>query len=146
MLYPSIKYEKSDMEYMLTILKAFVVLAVAAVLDWLVPVKTFVAATLLLVVADLVTGVQAARRRNEAVNSKGLRRSVLKFSMYCVAIIAAHTMQTVYFHTFPLVFGISAYISATELWSILENVGQVTGTNLLSANAVSDLLRKILRK
>lgn len=145
MLSPSIKHgQKTEMEYILPTIKALFFVSFAALIDWLLPVKTFVGATMVLVCADLVTGIQAANKRGEIVHSKGLRRTVLKFTMYVVAMLSAHAMQTVYFPDFPMVFGISAYISATELWSILENVGTVTGVDVLSS--VRGFLGKVLNK
>lgn len=133
-----------EMEYILTTLKVFGITALAALLDWVMPIKTFIAITLLLVMADLFTGIAAARARQEIVHSKGLRRTALKFSMYTISIFGAHAMQTVYFKGFPMVFTISAYISVTEFWSVLENVGVVTNTNVLEAvrSQLSGFLKK----
>lgn len=135
---------QKEMEQVFATIKIFFAIATAAAIQWVLPLKAFVGVTLLLVLADLVTGVQAAARRGEVVHSRGFRRTVLKFTMYCVAIIAAHAMETVFFPAFPMVFTISAYIAATEFWSVLENVGTVTGTNVLEAvrRYLSDILKK----
>jgi len=133
-----------DMEYILTTLKVVGFTTLAAFLDWVMPIKTFVIATLLLVFADLITGIAAARKREELVHSKGLRRTVTKFSMYTISIFGAHSIQGVYFPDFPMVFTISAYISVTEFWSVLENVGTVTNTNVLEA--VRGYLSGIVKK
>lgn len=122
-----------DMEHIVTFLKVFATVAFAALVQFIMPLKSFIGVTMLLTLADLVTGIQAASKRGEAIHSRGLRRTVLKFAMYCVAILGAHAMQMVYFPTFPMVFSISAYIAVSEFWSVLENVGAVTGTNVLES-------------
>lgn len=114
-------------------IKGVVAAALAAILNYFVPVHHFVAITLGLILADLITGIQAARKRGEAIQSKGLRRSSQKFMMYCFALLSAHSIQATYFGDFPLAYTVSAYISITEFWSVLENVGAVTGTNVLEA-------------
>ena len=113
--------------------KGVVAAALAAILNYFVPVHHFVAITLGLILADLITGIQAARKRGETIQSKGLRRSSQKFMMYCFALLSAHSIQDTYFGDFPLAYTVSAYISITEFWSVLENVGAVTGTNVLEA-------------
>lgn len=122
-----------EMEQVVTFLKVFFTVSLAATIQWVLPLRAFIGVTLLLVCADLVTGVQAAYKRGEIIHSKGFRRTILKFTMYCTAIISAHAMESVFFPTFPMVFSISAYIASAELWSVLENVGTVTGTNVLEA-------------
>lgn len=75
---------------------------------------------------------------------KEMDQAILKFTMYCVAIVTAHSMEMVFFPAFPMVFSISAYIAAAEFWSVLENVGTVTGTNVLEV--VRKQLSGVLKK
>lgn len=124
--------------------RAVVAIMLAAFLNWVIPVQQMVASIFLLVVADLITGLAAAKKRNEVIHSKGLRRSTLKFGMYCVAIVSCHSVETVYFKDFPVVYMVAAYIAGTELWSVLENVGTVTGTNVL--NSIREYLSRTLKK
>jgi uncharacterized membrane protein len=114
-------------------IKGIIAAALAGVLNYFMPVQHFVAITFCLIFADLVTGLQAAKKRGEQIHSKGLRRSSQKFMMYCFALLSAHGIQAIYFGDFPLAYTVSAYISITEFWSVLENVGVVTGTNVLDA-------------
>jgi phage-related holin len=136
--------DAKTMTHFFTILKAFMFTTACAFFAWAMPVRDFVAVTLIIVFADLVTGIQAAKKRGELIHSKGLRRSITKFTMYVIAILAGHAVQTVYFPDFPMVFTISSYISMTEFWSVLENVGTVTGTNVL--DSVREKLTTILKK
>ena len=123
--------------------KGVVAATLAAILNYFLPVQHFVAITFGLILADLITGLQAARKRGEVIHSKGLRRSSQKFMMYCFALLSAHGIQHTYFGDFPLAYTVSAYISITEFWSVLENVGVVTGTNVLEA--VKDKLTDVLK-
>jgi hypothetical protein len=136
--------QKKEMEQFETFLRLFFTVTLAALLDWVLPIRAFVGITLFLVCADLVTGIQAAHKRGEKIHSRGLRRTVLKFTMYSIAIMGAHTMQSVFFPHFPMVFSISAYIAVSEFWSVLENVGTTTGTNVLSA--IREYLEKTIGK
>lgn len=141
---PALEFGRKDMEHIFSTLKFFFAIAFAATVDWLMPIYSFVGLSLMLVGIDLATGIQAARTRGAKIQSKGLQRTVLKFLMYTSAILAAHSVETVFFKDFPMTFSISAYIAVTELWSILENVGTVTGTNVLEA--VREKLSEIVTK
>lgn len=121
---------QAKIAYLFTFLLSTIV---AAYTQHILPIKQFLAITLVLLIFDLISGIAAAIKRNEEIESWGLRRTTVKFSMYCIALLAAHQMQTVYFANFPLVFSISSFISITEFYSILENIGQVTGINILKA-------------
>ena len=110
------------MAHIFSLFQAFAAFVIAAILNELVPIKGVLITTFLLVVADTITGIRAARKRNEAVTSKGLRRTIEKFLMYSIAILCANRVQIEYFGEFPLVFGLSAFIGLTELYSNLEKI------------------------
>jgi phage-related holin len=135
---------KTIFQMFLYSVKAFFFGLAAALFAHLLPLKQFVAVTLMMVVFDLISGIQAAKKRGEIIHSKGLRRSVLKFAMYCMAILGGDAIARVYFPTFPMVYAISCYICVTEFYSVLENVGTVTGTNVLSV--VREQLEKVIKK
>lgn len=144
MFYFPASMPQKDMEYIVTVLKVFLATTIVALLDWCVPIKGFVATTLMLVAADLFTGIAAASHRKEVIHSRGLRRSVVKFCMYMAAIFGARSLESVYFPNFPMVFTISCYICVTEFYSVLENVGTVTNTNVLES--VREYLGNIVKK
>ena len=120
-----------SMTQILGLTKAFFAFLIAAIVNEIVPIGGFLITTLLLVVADTITGIQAARKRGESINSKGLRRTVEKFIMYAIAILCANRVELQYFPDFPLVFGVAAYIGMTELYSNLENIGVVNNIDLI---------------
>lgn len=85
--------------------------------------KEFVVACTILFIIDTITGIRAARKRNEPVTSIGLRRAGVKFVDYVLVGMAA----TVAARGFPVVLawldGVAfLYIALTELVSITENV------------------------
>ncbi len=107
--------------------------------DLLIPVTQFIIFTMALVLADFVTGISAARRRNEPLTSRGFSRSVLKIGMYCMAILLSHGMDLVFFApkglNFDLVWIVAGLIGLSEFKSNLENIAVVTGLDLWAAIA-----------
>lgn len=100
------------------------------------PVGHFLLFTVALVGCDLFTGVWAAKTRKEELRSRGFMRSVLKITLYCIAILLSHGMNQVFFEPkglgFDLVWMVAGIISLTEFKSNLENIATVTGTNVWS--------------
>lgn len=124
---------QKSMVHLIDFSKAWIVAIVMACVNYLIPIKAFIFITLGMVAGDLITGIMAAGKRGERITSAGLSRSVVKFVMYAVAIVASHAMEDVYFKgSFPLVYTVAGYISVTEFWSLLENVGTVTGADIVS--------------
>lgn len=117
---------------------AFLKTALAATWIWvfnlLLPVGHFMMMTMLLVVADFITGITAARHRGEALRSKGFRRTVLKTVLYCLAILLSHGMDMVFFQpknlSFDLVWIVAGLIGLAEFKSNLENIAVVTGVDI----------------
>lgn len=87
-----------------------------------------------LVGIDMRTGIKAARKRGEDVNSKGMRRTVEKASSYLYLLIAALVMQQLFLKdspiNLPLLYIAASLCAAVEFKSISENVYTVTGVNL----------------
>lgn len=106
----------------------------------ILPIGSFLIAVGALVMIDLFTGVAAAKKRKEKLRSKGLRDSVIKTVWYFMAILTTQMMKVVFFPTFPIVYIISAYIAVIEFKSLLENIGELTGTDLW--NAVKEFMEK----
>jgi phage-related holin len=86
----------------------------------------------LLVVSDFVTGVLAARKREETINSKKMRNSVTKGIGYMVAILVAYMMQKVFIKDFEVMKIVAALIAFIELKSIDENLESLTGKSLFN--------------
>jgi phage-related holin len=110
---------------------------------FIAPVSHFLLFTVALVLCDLYTGVLAAKKRGEALRSRGFYRSVQKITLYYVAILLSHGMKHVFFVglDFDIVWMVAGIISLTEFKSNLENVATVTGTDIwtLIANYIPRL-------
>lgn len=115
-----------------TFVKSVLLIFLAALVEHLTPIKGYIGFTIFILVADLVTGVKAAKHRGEAVRSWGLRRTTNKFVMFSVAMLCALNFQNTFFPDFPLVFGVALFIARHEILSVFENVKVVTGLDIES--------------
>lgn len=100
------------------------------VFSFLVPISSFLVITVALVMCDLYTGTKAAKKRNEKINSKGLKRTVEKISLYFVAILLSEGIRVVFLPPVPLAYATAFAITITEFKSNIENVEAVTGVNI----------------
>ena len=116
----------------------------AAILGWLtsvlLPIRDFLVITSALVLLDLVTGVLAAKRRNEKIRSRALMRTTVKLLLYYSAILATHGVEITFAEKIPLTYITAFTIAVTELKSLLENVDAGTGSRL--AKMIVDKLTK----
>ncbi len=103
-------------------------------------VEKYLAFTLLVLLVDLVTGINAAKKRGEAVHSYGLRRTTKKFGELGIAIVIARFFEIVYIPDLKLVFAVSIYISIHEMYSVYENISQTSGISII--NVLSKFINK----
>jgi uncharacterized membrane protein len=94
------------------------------------PIKHFLIFTIFVVFADTVTGIIAARKRNEAITSKGLYRTSQKVVVYFVGIMIFHGASVTFGLPSQIVYSVSFLIAFTELYSISENIKSITGVNI----------------
>jgi uncharacterized membrane protein len=94
------------------------------------PIKHFLIFTIFVVFADTVTGIMAARKRNESITSKGLYRTSQKVVVYFVGIMIFHGASVTFGLPSQIVYSVSFLISFTELYSISENIKSITGVNI----------------
>lgn len=107
------------------------------VLAWLFtfisPVTPFIICVGLFVFADLYTGLKAAKKRNEEIRSKGLRRTIGKITQYSLAIILSHVLTVVFLPSVPIAVVTSFYIALVEFKSNIENISYLTGLDIWRA-------------
>jgi len=119
-------------------------------LTYFTPVKGMVHAVIALFVIDWITGIWKSRILKRSITSYRLRKSVQKGSGYIIAIISAHILnESLLDGSLHLPQIVAGYIGLTELTSILENLSEITGKNLLREISirVGDALRsKFLNK
>lgn len=98
------------------------------------PIGPFLAAVGVLVILDIITGVQAAKKRKEKITSSGYKAKVSDMIAYVLLIIGCETIVQVFFKGVPVAEGLtysaSLFISGVELKSIAENVEEITGLSV----------------
>jgi uncharacterized membrane protein len=110
-----------------------VALAITYLIAFLSPIKWFLIAIGFFVVADLVTGILAAKKAGTKIESKKMFRTVPKYIAYAIAIIAAHALELLFFPDFPATKMVSGLIAFIEIKSLDENLEKITGHSLFGA-------------
>lgn len=95
------------------------------------PIQSLLLTTGVMIMADLVTGVMAARKRGEKITSGGFRRTLVKIFVYELALMLAFLAEKYMSDLLPFVKIASSMISLVELTSIYENLNSISGMNLL---------------
>lgn len=106
----------------------------ASIIAVFAPLTMVIVTTGVLVFADLITGILAARKRGEKINSGGLRRTITKSTIYLTAVCIGFLVETYMIGEFISVSKIiSGLIAAVETKSILENLDTIHGSPLFKA-------------
>ena len=105
----------------------------ASLMGFLVPVFNLLLATGVLVFADLLTGICAAKKRGEKIESKKLGKSITKCVFYYLAIILGHVMEVVFLNDLPIAKITAGIIATVEFKSNMENIGAITGIDFIKA-------------
>jgi phage-related holin len=96
------------------------------------PIKPLLLACGTLIIADMVTGIMAARKRKEPINSADMRRSLSKMVVYQVAIISAFVLETYMLEgLLPVTKVVGGVIGMVEFKSILENASTIAGQDIV---------------
>lgn len=114
------------------VLKNWLIAALTTAQVILEPAKPMFLSVLFLIVVDLITGILAARKRNESINSAGIGRTVAKLVIYEAAICAAFIAETYLTGSLIPASKITASLIGTaELLSVLENLNALSNGELL---------------
>ena len=130
---------KNTMSKLFTSLEALLGATFGAILSFITPIAPFFWLAIGLVIADTITGVIAARKRKEKINSRGFARLLSKIVVYMAAILGCHGVENVMHVPNVTVLAVGA-IAFTELMSVLENTRVVSGANI--GGLVGGLLSK----
>lgn len=130
---------RTTMSKFFTSLEALLGATFGALISFITPIAPFFWLAIGLVVLDTITGMTAARRRKEKINSKGFARLLSKIVVYMASIVACHGVEMV-LHVPNVTFLAVGAIAFTELMSVLENTRVVSGANI--AGVVGGLLSK----
>lgn len=105
-----------------------------ALLAVLAPIKAIMLAALALIVIDLITGLWRAKKTGENITSSGIRRTITKIVAYELALIAGLIMeQYLLGGSMPVIKLVAGLIAMTEGKSVLENLSEITGVDLVKA-------------
>lgn len=95
------------------------------------PIKAAILTVVVLVIADLITGMLAAKKRGEKITSAGIKRTVGKVLLYETALCLGFIVQQYLTgDILPASKLVSAIIGLAELKSVLENLDSLSGTSL----------------
>lgn len=100
------------------------------IFSFFIPIKGFLLFTVAVVFADTITGVKAAKKEGQKISSKGLYRTTEKIVVYFVAILIFEAAKNTFSIPFPITYMVAMMISATELFSVAENIKRITGVEL----------------
>jgi uncharacterized membrane protein len=98
--------------------------------SFFIPIKGFLIFTIFVVFADMATGIMAAKKEQQKINSKGLYRTTEKIVVYFVSILIFEGAKKTFSIPVPITYMVAMMIAATELFSIAENVKRITGVEL----------------
>lgn len=116
--------------------KYLTVAALSLLMSFIMPIAPFLLFTVALVVADFFTGVQAARYKGDVLRSGGVKRTVVKISLYFVALLLTEGFNQVFLRRHNIELDITwvtgGFIALTEIKSNFENIAIVTGVDLWS--------------
>jgi hypothetical protein len=125
--------------------------SIVALLMYFADIHLYVIAVLSLTAIDVFMGVWAARRRNEQITSRKLRKGLIeKAALYLVLLVASFilgkVMQNVLsFEKFYLTWILTLLISVYEITSIIENMISIN-PNLSFLGKFKKLLNSIADK
>ena len=100
------------------------------VASFFIPIKGFLIFTIFVVFADMGTGIMAAKKEGQNINSKGLYRTMEKIVVYFCAILIFEGARNTFSLPFNITYMTAFLIAAVELTSISENIKRITGVNL----------------
>jgi len=99
------------------------------IFSFFIPIKGFLIFTVFVVFADMGTGILAAKKEGQKINSRGLYRTIEKIIVYFCAILIFEGARNTF--SLPNITYMAAFLIATvELYSISENIKRITGVNL----------------
>lgn len=117
---------KMDGAWAIYFLKA----SIATVWAFIAPIHLLMFAVFFVIMVDLLTGVWAAKHGGKAITSRGLRKTIVKIFLYNLAVLTGWLIEMSVTDLLPIVKLIGAAITFTELFSVLENIQRISGTNI----------------
>lgn len=104
--------------------------AITLITAVLAPIQSTMLAVSALVIIDTVTGVWAAKKRNEKITSFRFSDVIGKTIAYHLVIFSSYLMETYFLPEIPVVRVAAGLIGTTEFKSLLENITDITGVSV----------------
>jgi hypothetical protein len=109
---------------------------------FLLPIKLVILTAGVLIIADLFTGILAAKKREEKITSAALSRTVAKMAVYQTVIITGYMLQmNLLGNVVPVINLVGSVIGMVEFKSIVENANTILGTDIFK-----ELIKKMSSK
>jgi uncharacterized membrane protein len=100
------------------------------IFSFFIPIKGFLIFTVFVVFADMATGIIAAKKEGQKINSRGLYRTIEKIIVYFCSILIFEGARNTFSLPFNITYMAAFLIATVELYSISENTKRITGVNL----------------
>jgi phage-related holin len=96
------------------------------------PVKATLITVMVLTVADLISGIMAARKERKKITSSGFKRTIIKTTVYeAVIMLGFLTERYMTGDAIPVVKILAGFIGLTELKSVMENIERISGMSII---------------
>jgi uncharacterized membrane protein len=100
------------------------------IFSFFIPIKGFLIFTIFVNFVDMATGILAAKKEGQKINSRGLYRTIEKIVVYYCAILIFEGARNTFSLPFNITYMAAFLIATVELYSISENIKRITGVNL----------------
>lgn len=105
----------------------------------LAPIHSMIIATGVLIIADMILGIWAAKKRGEKITSAGMRRTISKFFVYQIVLITGFVIEIWLLQgLFPISKLVAGVIAVVEGKSLLENANTIYGSPIFK-----DIIEKL---
>lgn len=105
--------------------------ALVSSVAFLLPIKLVILTAGVLILADLFTGILAAKKRGEKITSAALSRTVAKMAVYQTVIVTGYMLQmNLLGNVVPVINLVGSVIGMVEFKSIVENANTILGTDI----------------
>lgn len=112
-------------------MKEWMIATAISVMAVFAPIKPVLIVVGVLIFADTITGMIAAKRRGEEITSAGARRMLTKSFVYLSVVMLGFLLETYLLEALlPVAKIVAGAIGMVEFKSILENSNSITGTDI----------------
>ncbi len=112
-------------------MKEWLIRIALAGLAALAPIHTILISVGVMILADLATGIWAAKVKGEKITSAAMRRTISKILVYQTSVISGYLLETYLLSSlFPVAKLVAGVIGLVEFKSILENGNKILGQDV----------------